>query len=782
MTTAPGLHRIDHLTGPARPRATGGAGRLRRIAVSASVALACALLGLAVRAEVAAAATVPPEADTYVDASSPTRNYGSRRSLRVDGSPERTAYLRFTVTGTSGSAVAVLRFHLLSSSKGVTVHRVTSNTWDEGTMTAATAPAVGALVASIGPAGSGTWQAVNVPIAGDGTYSFAIRTPETTAIEISSREGSHPPQLIAPPPPNPSPFVVSPLGDGTYESRASVGDLVYTGSLKHVVEASVHDLMASGGGTVRFTAGTFDLGDSHFEFYDLDHIVFEGAGMDATLIRNDQSIADDTEPFDMVGTDFVVMRDFAVWAGGPFRSTSDALDFDNGNHTTVERVKVLASRGRGIVFDGKNENWNSMGNVIRDCVVTGVPSDGIELLAASSTTIEGCQISDVGGYGIQLVKSSSQADQPHKKPSDNTISQNVVVNAGLDGINIISGDRNLVVGNLVLNSSDDASGRDGIRITSGDGIACDDNWVEANIATDDQPAKTQKYGLNIASASCSRTVVHSSNDFSGNLVGPIRDAGTDTQYVQPPDAGPPTTPEGVTATATSATSVEVTWQPSTDDIGVVGYTVYRDGSAIAAVAGEVLSFVDDLASPATTYGYSVDAFDAAGNYSPPSEPAVVVTTPEAPAELVLTPSADAYVSETSPSSNYGKATALRVDGSPVLRTYLHFDVVGVTGTSPAAVTLRLFANSSSAVGYEVRDAAADEWGETTITFENAPAPGPDVVAASGPFTSGSYIEVDVTALVTGDGPRTIVVETPSATAISLGSRESPNPPLLVVHS
>src|SRR5207249_7519603 len=57
------------------------------------------------------------------------------------------------------------------------------------------------------------------------------------------------------------------------------------------------------------------------------------------------------------------------------------------------------------------------------------------------------------------------------------------------------------------------------------------------------------------------------------------------------------------------------WAAATDNVGVAGYTVYRNGAAIATVGGGILSYADSAVTPATNYSYSVDAFDAAGNHS-----------------------------------------------------------------------------------------------------------------------------------------------------------------------
>jgi parallel beta-helix repeat protein len=499
-----------------------------RVVVGVLAALVGALL--AVTAGPVGAATFRPAADTYVDASAPTANYGTKAYLRTDDSPLQRSYLRFDVTGASGPTSAVLRFYAETASRsGIEVHAVSSSSWGETTTNNGNAPAMGALLGSTGAFPAGTWLSVRVSsaVTGNGPVSFALTTPGSTGVKLTGREGVNRPQLLVPAPPGPSPYVVSKVG-GSYQAVSETTGTSFTGTAKFVVEKAVADLEGSGGGVVRFAAGTFDLGTEFFKLENIADIQFVGAGMDATVIRNNTSAAADTEPFNFSGADRVTVRDLTVSAGGANRNTSDALDFDRGNDVTVERVKVTASRGRGIVFDGKNADWTSLRNQIHDCVITGADSDGIELLASSDNVIEGCTISGVGGHGIQIAKASAGADQPNKKSNDNQITGNVIDQAGQDGINLTSGDRNELLDNTVTNSSDDTSGRDGIRLTASDSITCNDNQVAGNRVTDTQSSKTQKYGLNISTSLCHRTVIGSGNNFSGNLTGAIRNAGTDT--------------------------------------------------------------------------------------------------------------------------------------------------------------------------------------------------------------------------------------------------------------
>ena len=81
------------------------------------------------------------------------------------------------------------------------------------------------------------------------------------------------------------------------------------------------------------------------------------------------------------------------------------------------------------------------------------------------------------------------------------------------------------------------------------------------------------------------------------------------------DTTPPSTPAGLAVTTASIPLEDIlTWDPSTDSVGVNGYTVYRDGAVLTTVNGDTTTFSDTVPSPGT-YSYMVDAFDAAGNHS-----------------------------------------------------------------------------------------------------------------------------------------------------------------------
>lgn len=105
---------------------------------------------------------------------------------------------------------------------------------------------------------------------------------------------------------------------------------------------------------------------------------------------------------------------------------------------------------------------------------------------------------------------------------------------------------------------------------------------------------------------------------------------TSTVYAHRRDTTAPTVPTGLAATA-SIGVVDLTWNASTDpDSAVAGYTIYRSlaaGGPFASIAtSSVTSYADTTVAAATTYYYTVDAFDPSRNHSAQSTP-VSVTTP-----------------------------------------------------------------------------------------------------------------------------------------------------------
>ena len=97
--------------------------------------------------------------------------------------------------------------------------------------------------------------------------------------------------------------------------------------------------------------------------------------------------------------------------------------------------------------------------------------------------------------------------------------------------------------------------------------------------------------------------------------------------VNSPDTTPPTVPTGISVSTNPAPAVSLSWSTSTDNVGVTGYTIYRNGTALTTVSASTLSYTDASIARSTSYTYAIDAFDAAGNHSAKSADAISTPAP-----------------------------------------------------------------------------------------------------------------------------------------------------------
>jgi hypothetical protein len=89
------------------------------------------------------------------------------------------------------------------------------------------------------------------------------------------------------------------------------------------------------------------------------------------------------------------------------------------------------------------------------------------------------------------------------------------------------------------------------------------------------------------------------------------------------DTTPPSAPTNLAAGTTTVSSVPLTWTASTDNVGVTGYNIYRNGTQVGTSA--TTSYNDTGLAASTSYSYTVKAYDAAGNVSAASNTATATT-------------------------------------------------------------------------------------------------------------------------------------------------------------
>ena len=114
-------------------------------------------------------------------------------------------------------------------------------------------------------------------------------------------------------------------------------------------------------------------------------------------------------------------------------------------------------------------------------------------------------------------------------------------------------------------------------------------------------------------------------DAAGNVSGNSNTINVTTNT--PPDTQAPSSPTNLSASGTTQTSTNLSWSASTDNVGVAGYDVYRNGSNIGNTANTYYVVTGLTAS--TTYSFYVRAKDVAGNVSGNSN-TISVTTQSLP--------------------------------------------------------------------------------------------------------------------------------------------------------
>ena len=106
-----------------------------------------------------------------------------------------------------------------------------------------------------------------------------------------------------------------------------------------------------------------------------------------------------------------------------------------------------------------------------------------------------------------------------------------------------------------------------------------------------------------------------------NIVAGASPATYTATYAVATDTTPPSTVTGLTATAVSATRINLSWAAATDNVGVTGYRVERCQGAgctsfVQIATPAVTTFGNTGLTASTTYRYRVRAVDAATNLGP----------------------------------------------------------------------------------------------------------------------------------------------------------------------
>ncbi len=220
-----------------------------------------------------------------------------------------------------------------------------------------------------------------------------------------------------------------------------------------------------------------------------------------------------------------------------------------------------------------------------------------------------------------------------------------------------------------------------------------------------------------------RTFITPFSDYSGDVALYLYDPTLAT-----PDNSAPTTPTNLTAAAISSSQINLSWTPSTDNIGVTGYSIRRNGVPLTTTTLD--TYTDTGLAASTLYSYTVLAFDAAGNNSALSAPAqattqAVPTDNQSPTVTITGPTAGSSVSGTV------TVTANAADNLGVAGVQFVLDGVNLgveDSTAPYSITwdTSLSTNGSHTLTAIARDGAGNLGTSAPIalTVNNGVASGP----------------------------------------------------------
>jgi chitodextrinase len=204
------------------------------------------------------------------------------------------------------------------------------------------------------------------------------------------------------------------------------------------------------------------------------------------------------------------------------------------------------------------------------------------------------------------------------------------------------------------------------------------------------------------------------------------------------DATPPSVPSNLQGAASSTSRIDLTWSASTDNAGVTGYRVYRNGSLVASPAGT--SYSDTGLAEATSYSYTVAAYDDEGNTSAPCGAVAVytadATAPSIPSNLQGTAASTSQINLTWTASTDNV-------GVTGYKVYRNGSQIGMTASTSFSDT-----GLSEATSYSYRVAAYDAGNNESAQCGAAAVSTADVTAPSVPAnlqgTGASASQINLT--------------------------------------
>ncbi len=247
--------------------------------------------------------------------------------------------------------------------------------------------------------------------------------------------------------------------------------------------------------------------------------------------------------------------------------------------------------------------------------------------------------------------------------------------------------------------------------------------------------------------------------------------------------GSTSTTRTITVTQPTAPTASFTATPTTGSVPLaVDFTDTSTGGPTSWAWNFGDGGTSTAQSPSHTYT-STGTFTAsltATNGQGSTSTTRTITVNEAPTQFTVALDADTYFNTNSPTKNYATSPTMKLHFEPPAeyRSLVKFTLNGLSG-SATSVRLRLYVNDASARGGDWY-LVSNNWTESTVVWGNKPAISGSPVASVGAVTVGTWVEVDLTSAITGNGTYSFEATTTSTNTAAFDTSQGTHPPQVVV--